>query len=162
MKEKFEMLYNYMSASNEPKYMMLFGEVMKEMMDWMIQNKPDAANNWIETLCAIKWEQYLTRAEATKVFNALIPKGAWQYDTWRRAMEELGLEIEREYVFNCYALWLVMNAIHSDDGADIAGLLGIEPTDVTNARYIKTIHKFAVNRLTDSDGFYSARQTYLA
>ena len=162
MKDKFDMLYSYMSNSNEPKYMMLFGDVMVEMMDWMIKNQSSAAELWIETLCAIKWEQYLTKSEAMKVFNAMIPKGAWSYDTWKKAMEELGLETEREYVFNCYALWTVMNAIHSDNGSVIAELLAIEPTDVTNAKYIRVIHKMAVNMLTDVDGLYSVRAYFLA
>lgn len=70
MKDKFDMLYNYMSASNEPRYMKLFGEVMQEMMDWMIKNQSASAEQWIETLCAIKWEQYLTKSEALTVFNA--------------------------------------------------------------------------------------------
>ena len=82
-------------------------------------------------------------------------------DIWRKAMEDLGLETEREYVFNCYSLWIVMNAIHSDNGAVIAGLLGIEPTDVTNPKYIKTIHRMAVNTLTDDDGFFDVRSYYL-
>lgn len=162
MKEKFDMLYAYMSTSNEPRYMKLFGDVMVEMMDWMIKNQSGAAEQWIETLCAIKWEQYLTKSEAIKVFNALMPKGAWTWDVWQKAMQELGLEWEREYVFNAYALWVVMNAIHSDDGADIASILGIEPTDVTNARYIKTIHKLAINKLCDADGFYNIREYFLS
>lgn len=161
MKDKFDMLYNYMSASNEPRYMKLFVEVMVEMMDWMIKNQSAAAEQWIETLGAIKWEQYLTKSEALSVFNALNPKGAWTLDVWRKAMEDLGLETEREYVFNCYSLWLEMNAIHSDNGAVIAGLLGIEPTDVTNPKYIKTIHRMAVNTLTDDDGFFDVRSYYL-
>lgn len=161
MKDKFEALYNYMASSNEPRYMKLFGEVMVEMMDWMIKNQPTAAEQWIETLCAIKWEQYLTKSEALTVFNTLKPKGAWALDIWRKAMEDLGLETEREYVFNCYSLWIVMNAIHSDNGAVIAGLLGIEPTDVTNPKYIKTIHRMAVNTLTDDDGFFDVRSYYL-
>ena len=161
MKDKFESLYNYMSASNEPRYMKLFGEVMCEMMDWMIKNQSAAAEQWIETLGAIKWEQYLTKSEALSVFNALNPKGAWTLDVWRKAMEDLGLETEREYVFNCYSLWLEMNAVHSDNGAVVAGLLGIEPTDVTNAKYIKTIHRMAVNTLTDDDGFFDVRSYYL-
>lgn len=161
MKDKFESLYGYMAASNEPRYMKLFGEVMQEMMDWMIKNQSAAAEQWIETLCAIKWEQYLTKSEALSVFNALNPKGAWTLDVWRKAMEDLGLETEREYVFNCYSLWLEMNAIHSDNGAVVAELLGIEPTDVTNAKYIKTIHRMAMNVLTDADGFFDIRASYL-
>jgi hypothetical protein len=100
MKDKFESLYSYMSASNEPRYMKLFGEVMVEMMDWMIKNQPTAAEQWIETLCAIKWEQYLTKSEALTVFNTLKPKGAWALDIWRKAMEDLVLdERQRELMF---------------------------------------------------------------
>ena len=77
-------------------------------------------------------------------------------------MQELGLEMEREYVFNCYALWVVMNAIHSDDGADIADLMGIDHSDVTNAKYIKFIHKLALNKLTDADAFYNIREYFLS
>lgn len=161
MKEKFDMLYNYMATSNEPKYMKLFGEVMSEMMDWMIQNKTDIAQNYLETLCAIRWEQYLSKTEATKIFNAMTPKGAWSYDTWKRAMEDLGLECEREYAFNSYALWIVMNGVHSDNGSVIAELIGIESTDVTNSKYIKTVHKMALNMLCDADGVYSVRSYFL-
>ena len=66
MKDKFDSLYGYMAASNEPRYMKLFGEVMVEMMDWMIKNQPTAAEQWIETLCAIKWEQYLRFSKLMK------------------------------------------------------------------------------------------------
>ena len=161
MKERFDSLYDYMARSNEPKYMYLFGEVMKEMMDWFIHNKADAAQSWIDMLGAIKWEQYLTKSEATKIYNAMMPKGVWPYDAWKKAMGDLGLSTEREYVFNEYALWVVMNAENSDNSDIIAELLGIQPSDVTNAKYIKTIYRFAVNKLTDADGFYSVREQYL-
>jgi hypothetical protein len=89
---------------------------MRHMMEWMIENKPEAAEKYIETLCAIKWRQYLTRSEAMEIFENMVPSGAWNYDAWLGAMKNLGLEYEREGVFNCYALWVVMNAIHSDNG----------------------------------------------
>ena len=162
MKTKFDDLYNYMSASNEPKYMMLFGEVMKEMMDWMISNKPDQAEQWIETLCSIRWDQYLSKNEATKICNSMSPKGAWSYDTWKNAMQSLGLESENKYAFNDYALWIVMNSIHSDNGTVLAELLGIAPTDVTNSDYIRTIHRMAKNMLQDADGVYNVRDYFLS
>ena len=64
MKEKYMMLYDYMASSNNPKYMKAFGVVMNDMMDWMIQNKPDVAIEEIERLAAIKWKNYLTQKEA--------------------------------------------------------------------------------------------------
>lgn len=162
LKTKFDDLYKYMAASNEPKYMTLFGEVMKDMMDWMIQNKPEQAETWIESLCSIRWEQYLSRAEATKVYNSMSPKGAWSYDTWKRALSDMGLDCESKYAYNDYALWIVMNSIHSDNGVVIAELLGIPPTDVTNADYIKSIYRMAKNMLQDADGVYNVRGYFLS
>ena len=161
LRNKFDGLYSYMAMSREPKYMMLFGDVMKEMMAWMIENKPEAAEKYIVHLCAIKWRQYLAPDEAMEIVNNMVPSGAWNYDTWYSAMQNLGLEYEREGVFNRYALWVEMNAIHSDNGKVIAGLMGLAPTDVTNADYIRTIHSLAMNKLLDEDGVFSVRRYFL-
>ena len=48
MKEKYYELYEYMAQSKDPKNMKAFGHVMNEMMDWLIANKPEAAQAWIE------------------------------------------------------------------------------------------------------------------
>ena len=58
------MLYKYMASSANPAYMKAFGNVMNEMMDWMVNNKSEAAEEWIEKLSAIKWHNYLTPSEA--------------------------------------------------------------------------------------------------
>lgn len=161
LKNKFDGLYAYMAMSNEPKYMMLFGSVMKQMMCWMVENKPEMAEQYLDTLCAIKWRQYLTRAEAMEICSNMVPSGAWSYEAWKEAMKNLGLEYEREAVFNSYALWVVMNAIHSDNGTVIADLMGLAPTDVTNPAYIKTVRTLAMNKLLDEDGVYSVRRYFL-
>ena len=54
LKEKYCELYEYMAQSKDPKNMKAFGHVMNEMMDWLIANKPEAAQAWIEKLEAIK------------------------------------------------------------------------------------------------------------
>lgn len=159
LRNKFDNLYAYMAISGEPKYMMLFGDVMKEMMAWMIENKSEAAEKYIEKLCSIKWRQYLSKDEATDIVNNMVPSGAWDYDTWQRAMNDLGLECEREEVFNRYALWAVMNAVHSDDGPDIADMLN--NPDKGNPDYIRRVYKFAMNKLLDEDGVFSVRRYFL-
>lgn len=160
LKDKFDGLYAYMAMSRKTEYMMLFGSVMKKMMCWMIDNKPEMAEQYIETLCSIKWRQYLTKSEATEIVNNMVPASAWSYDTWRNAMQSMGLEWEREGVFNCYALWAVMNAVHSDDGGTIAAMMGIQPTDTGNPEYIKAVHAFAMNKLLDEDDVYSVRHYF--
>lgn len=161
LRNKFDGLYAYMAMSRKTEYMMLFGDVMKDMMAWMIENKPEAAEKYIDKLCSIKWRQYLTRDEAMEIFENMVPSGAWNYDAWHRAMNDLGLECEREGVFNSYALWIVMNAIHSDSGKVIAGLMGLQPTDTGNADYIRTLHSLAMNKLLDEDGYFEIRDYYL-
>ena len=162
IKEKFKSLYDYMSVSNEPKYMMLFGDVMKDMMCWMVDNKPELAEKMVDKLEAINWKQYLSKDEAMEIVKSMTPPAAWQFDPWMKAMEDLGLEYKRERVFNCYALWTVMNAIHSDDGSTIASLMGFDFANAaSDPEYIKAVHQFALNKLLDADGKYSVRSYFL-
>jgi hypothetical protein len=119
---KFKSLYDYMSVSNEPKYMMLFGDVMKDMMKWMIDNKPDLAEKMVDKLCSIKWKQYLTKEEAMEAVNNMQPPAPWDWSTWEKTMRDLGLECEREGVFNKYALWAVMNQEYTDYAEDVASI----------------------------------------
>lgn len=161
MTERFEGLYDYMATSRKPKYMKHFGMVMKDMMAWFIENKPEAAEMYLDTLSSIEWEQYLTRNEAMEIVKNMQPKAAWDYDPWHSAMKSLGLECEREHVFNSYALWVVMNAVHSDNGAVLTSLMGIAPTDTGNADYIRAVHSMALNLLLDEDGKYCVRCYFL-
>lgn len=150
-----------MSVSNEPKYMMLFGEVMCEMMNVTIQNHESLAEEWIDKLEAIMWSQYLSKAEATKIVSNMEPKAPWSYDQWRKAMEDLGLEYKRDKVFNCYALWTTMCMVYSDDGKTIASLMGIDYNNAaSNPEYIKTVHQFAMNKMLDSDRVFSIREYF--
>ena len=160
--KKFKSLYDYMAVSNEPKYMMLFGDVMKCMMEDAINNNTSKAEEWIDKLEAIKWKEYLSKAEATKIVSEMNPKAPWTFDAWLKAMEDLGLEYKREGVFNCYALWTVMNAVHSDDGKTIASLMGIDYGNAaSNPEYIKTVYQFAMNKLQDADMRYNVRHYFI-
>ncbi len=160
--EKYKMLYGYMAASNEPKYMRLFGEVMNEMMAWMVKNQPSAAEMWVEKLCAIKWEQYLTKSEAMRVVDSLDPEAPWNWETWSRAMANLNLETERKGVYNKYALWTVMNAKYSDHAEDLAKYAFEKPlTEVPPERMVRLVHALAVGSLTDEDGKFDVRDYFL-
>ena len=161
LKSKFEALYSQMAMSSNPKYMLLFGAVMKQMMSHIIETNPEQAERYIETLCAIQWRQYLSKSEAEEIVADMTPPAAWDYDTWHNAMQSLSLECERENVFNSYAMWVVMNAVHSDNGKVIAELLEIEPSDVANAEYVKAVWRMSLNMLCDEDGKYDVRKYFL-
>lgn len=162
IKEKFKSLYDYMSVSNEPKYMMLFGEVMCEMMDMTIESHTSLAEELIDKLESIMWNQYLSKTEATKIVSNMEPKAPWSYDQWLKAMQDLGLEYKRDKVFNCYALWTTMCMVYSDDGKTIASLMGIDYSSAaSNPEFIKAVHQFAMNKMLDVDGKFDLRHYFL-
>ena len=161
--ERYKELYGIMETSNEQKYMKLFGDVMSEMMGWMIKNQPQVAESMIEKLCAVNWEQYLTKAEATKIVSKMIPQAAWvDFDTWNKALTGLRLETERKGVFNAYALWVKMNAMYSKHIKAIAEYAFETPVDdIDSEKLVKLIHALAVDVLADADGVFDIRKYYL-
>ena len=153
LKGKYRKLYDYMAASNEPRYMRLFGNVMSEMMDWFIKNQPQTAEAWIEKLCAIKWEQYLSREDAMRIVSRLDPEAPWSYETWTKVLSQLGLEAERKSVFNSYALWVWANTLYSDQAETLAKYaFGMPLGEVPTEKLVTLIHALAVSNLTDTDG----------
>lgn len=160
--DKYKSLYSKMAVSNDPSQMKLFGSVMNEMMMWIIKNQPTAAEQWIEKLCAVDWEQYLTKAEATKIVDKMEPDAPWGFDEWQKAMNAYGLETERKGVFNKFALWTEMNAKYSDQADNLAKFAFDEPIDeVDEERMLKLIHALAIGSLTDKDGVYKIRKYFL-
>lgn len=160
MKERYEALYEYMANSRDPKNMKAFGCVMTEMMNYLIQNKPDVAEEMIESLEAIKWHQYLTPKEADRIFAGMDPKGAWPREAWKSTMESLGIPLEEPPYYNRCALWIEMNKIYSDFGEEIASLLG-KPLQPTDKDIISACYKMALKNLKDKDGIYHIRKYFL-
>lgn len=148
-----------MANSRDPKNMKAFGHVMNEMMDYLIQTKPDVAEEMIDKLEAIKWKQYLTPKEAEKIVAGMDPKAPWSRDTWKNAMQSFGLPIEDMPYYNSCALWVEMNKIYSDFGEEIAALLG-KPLTPTDKDIIAACYKMAIKTLRDKDGVYDIRSYF--
>ena len=161
IKQKFDMLYDYMASSKTQKYMMTFGNVMKDMMYWLIEHRQDIAEEYVEMLCSVKWKQYLTRKEAIDIVKKMRPSAVWEYDRFCEILKSLGLPCEKEYEYNTYSLWVVMNAVYSDNGEVICKLLNMDRGDIANAELIKTVWIFANNLLCDEDGKYDVRKYFL-
>ena len=159
MTDKFMMLYGMMASSGDVKQMHTFGEVHKKMMAWMIENKPELAEEFIEELCSIKWRQYLTPKEAEKIVAGMDPKAPWSRDTWKSAMEAFGLPLEDAPYYNRCALWVEMNKMYSDFGDEIAALMGqaLVPND---KNIITACYKMALKTLRDKDGVYDIRSYF--
>lgn len=160
LKDRYQALYDYMAMSRDPKNMKAFGCVMTEMMDYLIQSKPDVAEEMIDELEAIKWKQYLTPKEAEKIFAGMDPKGPWSRETWKSTMESFGLPLEEAPLYNRCALWIEMNKIYSDFGEEIASLIG-KPLQPTDKDIITACYKMALKNLKDKDHVYDIRKYFL-
>ena len=160
LKDRYSSLYDYMSNSKDPKNMKAFGCVMNEMMDWLIANKPDVAEEMIDQLESIKWKQYLTPKEAQKIIDGMDPKAPWSRDLWRQTMESFGLPLEEAPLYNRCALWVEMNKVYSDAGDVIAELLG-KPLLPSDKDIISACYKLALKNLKDKDGVYDIRKYFL-
>jgi hypothetical protein len=160
LKERYTMLYDYMSASKNPSYMMVFGKVMTEMMNWMIFNEQEAAEKWIEKLDSIRWKNYLTPKEAESIISNMEPSARWSRDTWKRVMESLGLPMEETPCYNSCSLWVEMNKVYSDSAASIAKIMGVPVGSVKEEDMVRATHALATDNLKDEDDVYSIRHYF--
>lgn len=153
LKEKYAKLYDTMATSNNPKYMHTFGRVMTDMMNWMIDYKPDVAQEWIAQLETIKWKNYLTPKEADKIVEAMEPKAPWGKEQWRSAIVQHEFDLENMPYYNQCALWATMNMIMSDSSDTIKKYVG-------NGDVFAFVYDLAVDKLTDADGKFNIRRYF--
>ena len=150
-----------MATSAKTEYMKAFGNVMNEMMDWTIINKPDMADEWICQLESIKWKNYLTPKEAEAIVSDMNPKAPWSRDVWRNAMTQFGLAMEEWPAYNSCALWTEMNKVYSDHAETLATKVWGKPiADIPTETMVKAIYALAVDNLKDKDENYSIRMYF--
>ena len=150
LKEKYWSLYEYMANSNKPENMKAFGKVMSTMMEDLIQSNPSKAEEYINKLESVKWDNYLTPTEADKVVAAMVPKAPWSREQWKSAMEQSGFVLEEWPHYNRCALWVTMNMIMSDSSNTLSKF-------IENANLFKAVHDLAVDKLKDADEKFNVR-----
>ena len=159
---KFDELYGIMASSANVKYMHVFGDTMRCMMNDMATKHPELAQEYLEKLCAIKWKNYLTKKEASEIVSDMNPPVTWDMQTWLNAMANLGLPTEEEPYYNDYALYVAMNQVISDHGETIAMIKGEKSlSDVNKAELVEYAYKLAIDLLKDKDGVYNIREYFL-
>ena len=158
--ERYTSLYDLMSASKNPAYMKTFGNVMNDMMAWVIHNQPELARGWISKLDSIRWKNYLTSNEAEEIVSEMEPVAPWTHDVWKRAMESIGLPMEDDPCYNSFALWTEMNKVYSDSSESIAKIMGVPLSNVNTDAMVKATYSLAVDNLKDEDGHYSIRRYF--
>lgn len=153
LRKEYASLYDRMATSGNPTYMKVFGNVMNDMMTWMISNRPAEAQEMVERLSAIKWRNYLTQKEADAIIQSMNPHAPWTRDAWKQAMEQHGYLIAEEPYYNRCALFVTMSMIYTDSidtlkkyagGNDIFGM----------------IYDLALDKLTDADEHFNIRKYF--
>ena len=157
MKEKFSELYTMMSESSDVKKMKVFGSVLKEMMGWFIVNRPEQAEEFIETLCSIKWKNYLTKKEAQSIVDGMKPKSPWTFSAWDGMMSSMGEPKSEEPHYNEYALWVAMSMVYSDSRESIEK---IADRALDERELFGFVHCLAIDKLEDEDGVFNIRKYF--
>lgn len=161
LKERFDELYSMMSASTEVENMRLFGSVMRKMMDDMIEVHPAEAEEYIDTLEAMKWNNYLTHKEAEKIVAGMKPKALWSWQTWVQAMESFGIKTEEKPYYNPYALWVTMNMVYSDNAETLAEKVWEKPlAEIPTEKLVSVMNALALDYLKDEDGVFNIRKYF--
>lgn len=162
MQEQYMSLYNMMATSNNVKYMHTFGDTSKKMFDWLVENKPEVASEFLGQLESIKWHNYLTKAEVNSIISKMSPSAPWDEKTWKTMMTSIGLDTCCEPFYNEHALYIAMCQVYSDHANTMAKILGkntieeIEPHET-----LKHMYCLALDLLKDKDGVYDIRKYFL-
>lgn len=151
MMKEFNALYTMMANSENVNYMHVFGMVHKEMFKWFVQNKPELAQEWLDKLESIRWNNYLTAKEAEAIVSKMEPKAPWTREMWKQEMERHNYGLEKEPCYNKCALWTTMNMLMSDSSETLTKY--VEDEDLFGL-----VYDLAVDKLTDKDGVFSVRR----
>lgn len=161
MKEEFLKLYDFIINSEDPEKMHVLGQVTKSMMCRFIDSYPQWAREYLDTLQAVKWNNYLTPKEAEQIVANMVPKPMWNHTAWEGMMTNLGLPWEDEPYYNGEALYVTMQMICSDDGETLMSTLGMTDLSGNNRDTLfKLIYKLALNRLCDKDKMFNIRDYF--
>ena len=106
-----------------------------------------------------KYGQFLTEKEARRVVDGFIAydgsRGAkWQPSVLFQAVKDLGGHISEEGKYNCWALYALMNMIHSDYG-------GALMTQLQGNEYALMCYRLALAWMNDRDGDHNVREYFL-
>ena len=151
--EKYDQLYDKMATSNKIENMRLFGKVGREAMVLLVKNMPDKANDLIDKLCAVKWDNDLTEREAEEITLKMVPQRPWSKEQWKSVMEQHGCPMDEEPYYNRCAIYTTMCMIYSDN-------IDTLKKYTSNIDLFDFIHALSLNKLKDKDKVFSIRKYF--
>lgn len=166
MIDRYHELYDKMKDSKDVRMMKVFGDAEKYMFRTIAVFHPEMAENWLSHLEAVCWDNYLSDREAVNIGKRMVNQDGtkgfhWQYDTYCKAVEALGVRTEDKPHYNSYALFVTANMEYSDHAKSISEDMGYKSTsEVPNERMVLSCYKKAVEKLKDADAGFSVRKYF--
>lgn len=155
---KFDELYAIMSRSTDVADMKLFGKVMREAVDYLAANSPKKAEELVNKLCAIKWDNYLTQEEAEKIVKEMNPSVNWTETEVFGALANKGYKKEEEPYYNSHALYAAICMKCSDNGETLKEKV----LSKMDSRFdlFEICYWLALDSLKDKDGVFRIRKYF--
>lgn len=158
LKEQLSCLIDHsMMQGNEHQKQMLKNQVVKAVCRLQ---KVDAAYvaEMLAVLDSMNWRNYLTEHEAKTIISQMSPKPAWPtYEVWKNRMDDADYEYSEKDLYNCYALFVVMNMIYSDSVKSICLVAGRKLEDIAEEEMFGYVYSFALDKLKDEDQKFNVR-----
>lgn len=154
LKEKFDNLYSTILSSRDDKKMKILGCMTKKIMYQTIEAHPQKAEEYLQILEAVNWNNYLTEKEADTLVNKMSPAPRWTKQAWKTLMDKSEAPLEVPPFYNRCALYVTMCMIDSDSNKT---LTSIESDDT---KYFKIVHSLATDKLLDKDGVFNIRHYF--
>ena len=156
--KKFDALYAKMAESSDIKDMELFGKVMREAMMLLSERMPDKVDEYLEELCAINWNNYLTKKEAERIVSEMQPSPKWSMEQIKRTLDAKGLLKEEMPYYNECALVTTISMIASNSLKTIekyafGGSAGDD-------QMMDIIYHLALDELKDEDKVFDIRKYF--
>lgn len=166
MIERYNVLYEKMAESKNPKNMKIFGESEKYMFKEIASAHPEMAEVWLSHLEAVCWDNYLSEREAMNVVKRMVSQDGvrgfhWSYDVFCNAVKGLNGNMEDKPHYNSFALWVTANMVYSDHARSIAEDMGYKDTqEVPNDKMALSCYRKAVECLKDADEGFRVRKYF--
>lgn len=154
LREQFKRIYNEIIDSHDECKMQVLGSVTKAMMCDLIDSDPKQAQEYLDKLEAVNWDNYLTEQEAANIYDSMNPAPLWSRAEWDKTMRANGYDMEHRPHYNAHALFVTMDMITSDSGDTIRKKMA-DMDDMFNF-----VHQLALDKLRDKDGRFEVRKYF--
>ena len=115
----------------------------------------------LSSLESINWQNYLSQKEATAIISGLQNPSPWhEYPKWKDKMDDADYEYSEPGIYNCYALFAMMNIVFDTHLQTICMISGKKLSDIPDDDMFGHVYLLAVDYLKDGCKRFDIRSQY--